>query len=86
MNAGAIALSLLAIAAPMVGLSALFGRPGLAIGAVLFVLVANPIASAALPLHFLPEPWGAIGASTPWAHLRARRRRNRQQSDASCPL
>ncbi|MET0480445.1 MAG: ABC transporter permease [Mycetocola sp.] len=64
-NAGAIALSLLAIAAPMVGLSALFGRPGLAIGAVLFVLVANPIASAALPPQFLPEPWGAIGAWFP---------------------
>ena len=65
LNASAVALSLLAIAAPMVGLSALIGRPGLAIGPVLFVLFANPIASAAAPPQFLPEPWGAIGAWFP---------------------
>jgi hypothetical protein len=65
LNAGAIALSLLAIAAPIVGLYMLLGRSGLAIGAVLFVLVANPIASAAAPPQFLPGPWGAIGAWFP---------------------
>ena len=64
-NSAAISLALLAIAAPIVGLHAVFGRAGIAIGVVLFVLIANPIASAAAPPQFLPEPWGAIGAWFP---------------------
>ena len=28
---------------------------------MLFLLIANPISSAAQPKEFLPEPWGAIG-------------------------
>lgn len=65
LNSGAIALSLLAIAAPIAGLVAVFGRAGIAIGVILFVLVGNPIASAAAPPQFLPEPWGVIGAWFP---------------------
>lgn len=61
LNAGAIALAIAAIAAPIAGLAALLGRPGIAIGAITFVLVANPISAAAVPVEFLPEPWGAVG-------------------------
>lgn len=57
----AVALGLLAVAAPIVGLASLLGRPGAAIGAVLFLLGANPISSAAQPTEFLLQPWGAVG-------------------------
>jgi hypothetical protein len=61
LNAAVLAAGLLAIGAPIVGFAALIGRPGVALGPVLFLLIANPIASAAQPVEFLPEPWGAVG-------------------------
>ena len=60
-NAGAIALVMLGIGAVIVGLVAIVGRPGIAVGPVLFLLGATPISSAAVPLQFLPAPWGAVG-------------------------
>jgi hypothetical protein len=60
-NAGAIALVLLGIGGTMLGLVALIGRPGIAIGPVIFLLGANPISAAALPVEFLSSPWGAVG-------------------------
>lgn len=60
-NAAAIALSTLAIGATIVGFAALVGRPGVAIGPVLFLLIANPISAASQPLEFLAKPWGAVG-------------------------
>ncbi len=60
-NAAAYALAFAAIGAPIVGFAALVGRAGIALGPVLFLLIANPISSAAQPVEFLPEPWGAIG-------------------------
>jgi hypothetical protein len=61
LNAAAVALTIAAIAAPITGLVALIGRPGIAVGPVLFMLIANPISGAALPPQFLPWAWGAIG-------------------------
>jgi hypothetical protein len=61
LNSAAIALALTAIAAPITGFAALMGRPGIALGVVTFLLVANPISAAAIPVEFLAEPWGAIG-------------------------
>ncbi|GAA4377675.1 hypothetical protein [Agromyces bauzanensis] len=61
LNAGAIALAIAAIAAPITGFAALMGRPGIALGVVTFILVANPISAAAVPVEFLLEPWGAVG-------------------------
>ncbi len=61
LNAGAIALALAAIAAPITGFVALLGRAGIALGAVTFVLIANPISAATIPVQFLAEPWGAVG-------------------------
>ncbi|GAA4050792.1 hypothetical protein [Agromyces indicus] len=60
-NSAAIALALTAIAAPITGFVALLGRAGIALGALTFLLVANPISAAAIPVEFLPAPWGAIG-------------------------
>lgn len=60
-NSLAYALAFLAIGAPIVGFASLVGRPGIAIGPIVFLLFANPISAAAQPVEFLPEPWGAIG-------------------------
>lgn len=64
-SAGVVALTILAIAAVIVGFTSLVGRRGLAIGPVLFLLVANPIAAAAMPWQMLPAPWGALGQWMP---------------------
>ena len=61
LNSAAIALALAAIAAPITGFVALIGRAGIAVSVVTFLLVANPISAAAIPVEFLPTPWGAIG-------------------------
>ncbi|MCU1439226.1 MAG: hypothetical protein JWP85_223 [Rhodoglobus sp.] len=60
-NASAISLALLAIGGVIVGFVSIFGRPGIAIGPIVFLLIANPIASAAQPLEFLAQPWGLVG-------------------------
>ncbi len=61
LNASAVALSLLAVGGSVLGLASVIGRPGLALGAVTFILFAVPLASAATPVEFLLEPWGAVG-------------------------
>jgi hypothetical protein len=60
-NAGAIALVLLGIGGTILGCVALLGRAGVAVGPVLFLLGANPISAAAIPIEFIAKPWGAIG-------------------------
>jgi len=60
-NALAVSLSMFATASFIVGMNALLGRIGIAVGAVLTVLVGNPLSSAAQPLQFLVGPWGEIG-------------------------
>jgi hypothetical protein len=61
LNSAAIALSLAAIAAPITGFVALFGRAGIAVGPVVMLLFANPISGAAIPKEFFPTPWGDVG-------------------------
>ena len=61
LDAAAIALAMFAIGATVGGLASVLGRPGLALGAVTFILFAVPLASAATPVEFLPAPWGAVG-------------------------
>ncbi|MBX3098533.1 MAG: hypothetical protein KF761_03050 [Salinibacterium sp.] len=60
-NAAAIALALLSMSAVIVGLVSVLGRPGLAVGPIVFLLIANPISSFAQPLEFLLQPWGVVG-------------------------
>lgn len=61
LNTLAVGLSMFATAAFVVGMNALLGRPGIAVGAVLTVLVGNPLSAAAQPLQFIVGPWGAVG-------------------------
>ncbi|WP_431278235.1 ABC transporter permease [Leifsonia poae] len=64
-NAGAFALTLLAMGATIVGFASLLGRIGVAVGPVLFMLVGNPISGAAFPKEFIPVPWGTVGQFLP---------------------
>ncbi|WP_052227015.1 hypothetical protein [Microbacterium mangrovi] len=61
LNAAAIGLSVLATASFIVGCTSLIGRAGIAIGAVVTMLVGNPLSAAAVPVQFVPTPWGEIG-------------------------
>lgn len=56
-----IALSLGATVALIVGLHSAIGAPGIGIGALLTMLIGNPISGAQSPAEFLPGAWGAIG-------------------------
>lgn len=60
-NATAMGLSILATASFIVGCTSLLGTRGIGIGAVLTMLIGNPISAAAAPWQFLPEPFGAMG-------------------------
>lgn len=60
-NAGAIGLVLLGIGGVILGFVAIVGPAGVAVGPVVFLLGANPISAAALPVEFLAKPWGTIG-------------------------
>jgi len=60
-NAAAISLSLLSISGVIVGFVSLLGSAGVAVGPIVFLLIANPISSAVQPVQFLAEPWGAVG-------------------------
>jgi hypothetical protein len=61
LNAIAVGLSLLATASVIVGVTALVGRIGIAVGALLTMLIGNPLSAATQPMQFLPGAWGAIG-------------------------
>lgn len=61
LNSVAIGLAMFATASLIVGLNAAIGRAGIAVGAIITILVGNPISSATLPHQFLAGPWGDIG-------------------------
>jgi hypothetical protein len=63
--AGVLALLALAISAAVSGLGAVFGPPGIGIGALLVVFVGNPISGLASAPELLPQPWGTIGQFLP---------------------
>ncbi|MEU5823008.1 ABC transporter permease [Streptomyces sp. NPDC047803] len=64
-EAGAIALTVLAIGAPVAGLAALIGTPGIGIGALLMVLLGNPFSGVTSAPELLPRPIGTIGQLLP---------------------
>ena len=64
-NAGAFALTFLAIAAAITGLYSLFGKAGLGIGALLMIFVGNPFSAAATAPELLPQPVGGLGQLMP---------------------
>lgn len=65
LNATGIALAIAAISSTITGLAGLLGPAGVGLGAAFMMLVANPLSAAAVPVEFIPEPWGAFGQWLP---------------------
>lgn len=59
--AGALALTMAATAWGILGLAKLLGRPGFILGAVIVMLVGNPLSGMTGAPELLPAPWGAFG-------------------------
>jgi hypothetical protein len=64
-NAGVFGLTVLAVGAAVAGLAAVAGRAGAALGALLMVLVGNPLSGVSSAPELLPAPAGAIGQLLP---------------------
>ena len=64
-NAGALTLTILAIASVIAGLKAWFGEAGVIAGALTLVLIGNPFSGVASAPEMLPEPVGGIGQLMP---------------------
>ncbi|NEC69169.1 ABC transporter permease [Streptomyces sp. SID9727] len=64
-EAGTIALTVLAVGAPVAGLAALIGTPGIGLGALLMVLLGNPFSGVTSAPELLPRPVGLIGQLLP---------------------
>jgi hypothetical protein len=63
--AAGLTLGLLAAGLFMLGLGSLFGRVGLAIGALLALLLGNPLSGLNSAPEMLPSGWGALGQWLP---------------------
>lgn len=61
LNAGVMGLGVAATSSVVIGFAALIGPAGIGIGAVITMLIANPIAGATAPAEFLPQPWDVVG-------------------------
>ncbi|MEN2741072.1 hypothetical protein ABCS02_25090 [Microbacterium sp. X-17] len=61
LNALAAGLGVAATGAVIIGFNAVMGPAGIGVGAVITMLIGNPLSAAAIPWQFLPTPWGAIG-------------------------
>jgi hypothetical protein len=64
-NAGVLGLTMLAIAAGVAGLAALLGEAGLLLGALVMVLLGNPLSGVPSAPELLPQPFGLIGQLLP---------------------
>ncbi|HYF72115.1 MAG TPA: hypothetical protein VD864_04805 [Nocardioides sp.] len=69
-NSGVVALGIAAVALTIIGLRHVLGRPGIAVGALLMLLVGNPLSAVSsapelIPLGFLGQllPPGAFGSA-----------------------
>lgn len=63
--AAALTVGLLGCGLPILGLGSLFGRAGLAAGAVLALLVGNPLSGLSSAPEMLPGGWGQVGQWLP---------------------
>jgi hypothetical protein len=63
--AGGLTLGVLAAGLSMLGLGSLFGRVGLALGALLALLLGNPLAGLNSAPEMLPIGWGELGQWLP---------------------
>ncbi|MGC5566414.1 ABC transporter permease [Streptomyces sp. FR-108] len=64
-EAGALALSTLAVGAAVAGLAALLGTPGIGLGAFVVMMLGNPFSGASSAPEMLPAPVGVIGQWLP---------------------
>ncbi|MFJ2261126.1 ABC transporter permease [Streptomyces sp. NPDC087844] len=64
-QAGALALSTLAVSAAVAGLAALLGTPGTGLGAFVVMMLGNPFSGASSAPEMLPAPVGVIGQWLP---------------------
>jgi hypothetical protein len=64
-NAGALSLTVLAIGALVAGLEALFGKAGIAAGALTMVFIGNPFSGVATGPEMLPTGAGTLGQLMP---------------------
>jgi hypothetical protein len=64
-EAGVVALGLAAVSLGILGLHAVAGRPGLALGAAVVVALGNPLSAAASSPHLLPPGWAGLGQLLP---------------------
>ena len=60
-----ISAGILAISATVLGLGTLLGAPGIGIGAVTMLFVANPLSGLANGPQWLPGVWGEVGQLLP---------------------
>ncbi|MDI1462015.1 hypothetical protein QEZ54_13655 [Catellatospora sp. KI3] len=63
--AGVLALITLAISATVNGLASVAGPRGIALGAVVVLLVGNALGAVAAAPELLPQPWGEVGQWLP---------------------
>src|SRR6478735_5202542 len=63
--AGGLTLGALASGLSMLGLGSLFGRVGLAVGALLALLLGNPLSGLTSAPEMLPSGWGTVGQWLP---------------------
>jgi hypothetical protein len=63
--AAGLTLGLLAAGLSMLGLGSLFGRAGLAVGALLALLLGNPLSGLNSAPEMLPSGWGTLGQWLP---------------------
>jgi hypothetical protein len=63
--AGGLTLGVLAAGLTMLGLGSLFGRVGLALGALAALLVGNPLSGLTSAPQMLPAGWGQLGQWLP---------------------
>jgi hypothetical protein len=64
-NSAALGLTVLAIAATVAGLAALFGKAGMAVAALTMVFVGNPFSGVATAPEMLPQGAGTLGQLLP---------------------
>ncbi|MFW6091471.1 MAG: hypothetical protein ACODAF_06300 [Actinomycetota bacterium] len=64
-NAGVIALAVAAVSVALIGLYAALGRPGIGLGALVMLLLGNPLSGVPTAPEMLPNGWGAFGQLLP---------------------
>jgi hypothetical protein len=64
-NSAVVALTIAAVSLPLLGLESLLGLRGLGLGAVVMMLLGNPLSGVTSAPELLPSGWGALGQLLP---------------------